>query len=122
MFFTKSVNEIGMHYLIKSLKEKDKNTVITYEEAIAISNAERKKLIKKYPIDVVHHLDARFRHHISTMKKTRSLGEYSIEDFFYCVEFQQRGSAHIHCLSTKINNVYMHFPFVETQHDKRSLQ
>ena len=56
--FTKSVNEIGMNYLIKSLKEcipisfsnlvsvlnkslkeKDKNTVITYEEAIAISNA-----------------------------------------------------------------------------------
>ena len=27
-----------------------------------------------------------------------SLGKYNIKDFFYRVEFQQRGSAHIHCL------------------------
>ena len=32
------------------------------------------------------------------MKKEMSLGEYHIEDYFYHVEFQQRGSAHIHCL------------------------
>ena len=63
-----------------------------------MSKSERSKQIKKYPIDVVHHLDALFRHHIAAMKKTRSLGEYSVADFFYRVEFQQRGSAHIHCL------------------------
>ena len=53
---------------------------------------------EKYPIDVVQHLDCVFRHHINTMKKQMSLGEYHIEDYFYRVEFQQRGSAHIHCL------------------------
>ena len=53
---------------------------------------------EKYPIDVVQHLDCVFRHHINTMKKEMSLGEYHIEDYFYRVEFQQRGSAHIHCL------------------------
>ena len=103
VFFTKSINEIGMHQLIKSLKEKDGRCVITFEEAVAISNAERNKLLRKYPIDVVHHVDARFRHHISTLKKNCSLGEYSVDDFFYCVEFQQRGSAHIHCLFWLIN-------------------
>ena len=103
IFFTKSVNETGMVYLIKSLQEKDQNKVITYEEAKAMSKSERSKLIKKYPIDVVHHLDALFRHHIAAMKKTRSIGEYSVADFFYRVEFQQRGSAYIHCLFWLIN-------------------
>ena len=87
IFFTKSVNEIGMVYLIKSLQEKDQNKVITYEEAKAMSKSERSKLIKKYPIDVVHHLDALFRHHIAAMKKTRSLGEYYVADYFYRIEF-----------------------------------
>ena len=92
IFFSKSVNETGMVYLIKSLQEKYQNKVITYEEAKAISKYERRKLIKKYPIDVVHHLDVRFRHHIAAMKKTRSLGEYSVADFFYRVEFSKGGA------------------------------
>ena len=32
-----------------------------------------------------------------------SLGAYHIEDYFYHVEFQQRGSAHIHCLFWLVN-------------------
>ena len=103
VFFTKSVNEVGMNDLIKSLKEKDGNSIITYEQVMSITNAERNKLIKKYPIDVVHHVDARFRHHISTLRKPCSLGTYSVEDFFYRVEFQQRGSAHIHCMFWLLN-------------------
>merc|ERR1711873_131785 len=79
IFFTKSVHETSMLALMKSLQEK-------------------KKLIKKYPIDVVNYLDALFRHHINSMKKNNSFGKYHIEDYFYRVEFQQRGSAHIHCV------------------------
>ena len=88
IFFTKSVNETGMVYLTKYLKEKYQNKLITSEEAKAMSKSERSKLMKKYPIDVVHHLVALFRHYIAAMKKTRSLGEYSVADYFYCVEFQ----------------------------------
>merc|ERR1711867_41771 len=79
IFFTKSVHETSMFALMKSLQEK-------------------KKLIKKYPIDVVNYLDALFRYHINSMKKNNSFGQYHIEDYFYRVEFQQRGSAHIHCV------------------------
>ena len=98
IFFTKSVNETGMLHLIKALKEKDENRVISDDDVKAMNKAQRSKIIKKYPIDVVHHLDALFRHHITAMKKNMSLGDYHIEDYFYHVEFQQRGSAHIHCL------------------------
>ena len=63
-----------------------------------MTKQQKKKLIQKYPIDVVNFLDALFRHHINSMKKTNSFGKFHIEDYFYRVEFQQRGSAHIHCL------------------------
>merc|ERR1712002_1263663 len=96
IFFTKSVHETSMLPLIKSLQEKNK--VISNEEIYSMTKEEKKKLIKKYPIDVVHYLDALFRHHINSMKKNNSFGKYHIEDYFYRVEFQQRGSAHIHCL------------------------
>ena len=32
------------------------------------------------------------------MRKNNSFVQYHVEDYFYLVEFQQRGSAHIHCL------------------------
>ena len=98
IFFTKSVHETSMFALMKSLQEKDKKKVITDEEINSMTKAEKKKLIKKYPIDVVNYLDALFRHHIHSMKKNNSFGKYHIEDYFYRVEFQQRGSAHIHCV------------------------
>merc|ERR1712101_67648 len=75
-----------------------KNKVITDEEINSMTKEEKKKLIKKYPIDVVNYLDALFRHHINSMKKNISFGKYHIEDYFYRVEFEQRGSAHIHCV------------------------
>merc|ERR1712121_49059 len=35
---------------------------------------------------------------IDSMTKKNSFGQYHREDYFYRVEFQQRGSAHIHCV------------------------
>ena len=42
-----------MFALMKSLQEKDKKKVITDEEINSMTKEEKKKLIKKYPIDVV---------------------------------------------------------------------
>merc|ERR1712002_1354077 len=98
IFFTKSVHETSMLPLIKSLQEKDNNKIISNEEVNSMTKQQKKKLIQKYPIDVVNFLDALFRHHINSMKKSNSFGKFHIEDYFYRVEFQQRGSAHIHCL------------------------
>ena len=98
VFFTKSVNESGMLHLIKALKEKDEKRIINDYEVKEMSKSERIKIIKKYLIDVVHHLDTLFCHNICEMKNNMLLGEYHIKDFFNQVRFQQRGSAHIHSL------------------------
>ena len=98
VFFTKSVNETGMLHLIQALRQKDENRIITEDEVKDMTKAERKKIIKKYPIDVVNHLDALFRHIITGIQKDMSLGQYHVKDYVYWVEFQQRGSAHIHCI------------------------
>ena len=89
-------------------RKKRKKKVITDEEINSMTKAEKKKLIKKYPIDVVNYLDALFRHHINSMKKNNSFGKYHIEDYFYRVEFQQRGSAHIHCVCVSIFSFTTH--------------
>merc|ERR1712112_533641 len=85
-------------FFTKSVQEKDSNKIISNEEVNSMTKQQKKKLIQKYPIDVVNFLDALFRHHINSMKKSNSFGKFHIEDYFYRVEFQQRGSAHIHCV------------------------
>merc|ERR1712215_340002 len=67
IFFTKLVHETSMLPLIKSLQEKDKKKIITNEEINSMTKEQKKKLIQKYPIDVVYFLDALFRHHITSI-------------------------------------------------------
>ena len=76
----------------KALKQKDKNRIISYDDVNAINKSLRTKLIKKYPIDVVQHLDCVFRQHINTIKKQMSLGEYYIKYYFYCVSAKRECS------------------------------
>jgi len=55
-------------------------------------------LLRKYSRDVVHHFDARFRTLLQVLQKLSSLGKYKLANYFYRIEFQQRGSAHAHCV------------------------
>merc|ERR1711974_124924 len=98
IFFTKSAYESKMIELIQSLLEKDKNKLMTPDDVLNLSAKEINDLLYKYPIDVTYHLDARFRNVLNQLKKSRSLGDYKVTDQFYRVEFQQKGSAHVHCI------------------------
>ena len=66
--------------LIKALREKDEIRMNNYDEVKDMSKSVR--IISKYPIDIVNHLDALFRHHISEIKRNMSLGEYHADNFF----------------------------------------
>ena len=46
---------------MKGLQEKDKNQHVTMQEVENLSKKQRYALLKRYPVDVVHHFDARFR-------------------------------------------------------------
>ena len=50
--------------LIKALREKDEIRIINYDEVKNMSKSVRIKVIRKYPIGVVNHLDALFKTYI----------------------------------------------------------
>ena len=98
IIFTKSVYESSKIPLIQVLQQRDENRFVTKDEVKEMTKAERSKIMKKYPIDVVNHLDALFIYIILGWKKNISLGKHHIEDYLYRVKFQKRGNARIHCL------------------------
>ena len=98
VFFTKSLHKTGMKYLIQALRKKDENIIITKDRVKDMTKAERKNIIKKYPIDIVNYLEALFGSIISGLKKNMSLGQCHNKDYFYRVDFPQRRCAYIHCL------------------------
>ena len=98
LFFTTSHGEMHLLHLLKALKEKDVRREVLWDEVREMGSGERYSLLKKYPIEVVSHLDARFKHRVSSLRQKKSLGKYHVADYFYRIEFQQRGSAHIHCM------------------------
>lgn len=102
LFFTKSACEIQYLELLQSLTEKENNRPMTLQEIEDLkemSNGQRYSILKKYPVDVVYHIDARFREQIKRLEMSNDLlGMYKFVDYSYRIEFQQRGSAHMHCL------------------------
>ena len=102
LFFTKSAHEINYTELLQSLMEKELKRPLNDEDIddiMNMSNTQKYKLLRKYPVDVVYHLDARFREQIKVFEKADDiLGKYKAVDYSYRIEFQQRGSAHIHCI------------------------
>ena len=63
-----------MMHLIQALRQKDENRFITEDELKDMTKAKWEKIIKKYPIDVVNHLDALLRHIILGLKKNILVG------------------------------------------------
>lgn len=77
-----SVHERGMINLMQALQQKDENKIVTEDEVKEMAKAEKRKIIKRYPIDIVNHMDALFRHIILGLMKNMLLGKYHIEDYF----------------------------------------
>lgn len=70
----------------------------TEEDVLKMSWEEKCKLIKADPVTCARYFDYRFQrfYHEILCHKTHPVGE--ILDFFYRIEFQQRGSPHVHML------------------------
>ncbi|CAC5399806.1 unnamed protein product [Mytilus coruscus] len=70
------------------------NVKLTKEDVENMSWEERCSLIRKNPITAARQFDYRVQQFVVLVIKARVLG--NISDYYYRVEFQQRGSPHIH--------------------------
>jgi hypothetical protein len=97
-FVTFSAAENHWHDLMKKLGKLIDNRDYTHEEIENMSKKEKQRLITADPITCARHFNHRTRILFSDFLKSAQgpLGE--MKEFFYRVEFQHRGSPHLHCL------------------------
>ena len=84
--------------LLKCLSKLVHNKVLTSEEVESLTWKEKCILIKSDPVTCARYFDHRFHSFFFHVMrdKIKPIGE--IIDFFYRIEFQQRGSPHVHML------------------------
>ncbi|XP_059178285.1 uncharacterized protein LOC131957470 [Physella acuta] len=98
-FITLSAAETHWPELIVSLMRTVHKKDITEEEAMALSFNQKAELIRKDPVTCALHFDHRFRELRKTWNTEGGpFEDYKMENLYYRIEFQHRGSPHVHML------------------------
>ena len=100
LFMSFSANDLNWSDLIVTLGKLVDNKNYSEEvENNSLPWETRSRLVQSDPITCVRHFDNRVSQFIQTILKSESSPLGLLGDFFYRVEFQQRGSPHIHMLA-----------------------
>ncbi|XP_078328660.1 uncharacterized protein LOC144623788 [Crassostrea virginica] len=84
--------------LIRALGILNDGKEYTDEEINDMTWFEKTKLVQKDPITCTRYFDHRFRMFMNIVLKSDHNPIGNVKDFFYRVEFQQRGSPHVHMI------------------------
>jgi len=96
-FITLSAAETRWPKLIVLLKRNVDRVEINEEEALNLQFREKARLIRTDPVTCARYSDYRYREVLKLMKKPgRIFGRNFVTTNYWRVEFQQRGSPHIH--------------------------
>ncbi|XP_065370889.1 uncharacterized protein LOC135963037 [Calliphora vicina] len=96
-FITLSAAESQWPELLVILVKVVQNRVITEEEALNLTTQEKYNLIRLDPITSSRYFDQRIRHLFKHFKSAAGIfGEHKVVKFYWRIEFQQRGSPHVH--------------------------
>ena len=96
-FMSLSSADTRWSFLLKALSQLD-GIILSDEEVAKLSWNEKTKLVQKDPITCSRIFDERVRKFIQIFLKSSHDPIGHVTDYFYRVEFQQRGSPHIHML------------------------
>ena len=100
LFLSLSANDLQWSELIIALGRLVDNKDYTAEiERNTLPWTTRSRLVQSDPVTCVRHFDHRVSKFIQTILKSPQSPLGVLQDFFYRVEFQQRGSPHIHMLA-----------------------
>ena len=98
-FMTLSAAETKWLPLLVALMKTVRNRVVTEEEAENLSYLEKRELISLDPVTCVRYFDYRLHKLLNIFKKANCLfGKHRVVDFYLRVEFQLKGSPHMHLL------------------------
>ena len=82
--------------LLRMLAKLNDGIVYSEKEVNDLTWQEKTKLVQKDPVTCSRYFDHRVQEFLNTVLKSASDPIGKVKDFFYRVEFQQRGSPHIH--------------------------
>ena len=100
LFISLSANDLYWSELIVSLgKLVDKKDYSRDIQNSSLSWETRSRLVQTDPVTCVRHFDNRVSQFINTILRNPDCPLGALKDYFYRVEFQQRGSPHIHMLA-----------------------
>ena len=98
-FLTLSAAETRWSELIVILVRILENREISLEEAYQMSWEHKCNLIRKDPVTCARYFDRRVRELFKLIRtKGGPFAEFEVEDFYIRIEFQHRGSPHVHCI------------------------
>ena len=99
IFLTVSAAEMRWTELIITLKKVLEKVDISVEECNQLTWQAKMKLIQNDPITCARYYNYRIQELFKLLKcKNGIFDEYDLEDYYYRVEFQHRGSPHVHCM------------------------
>ena len=84
--------------LLKMLAKLNNGVSYTNEDIDGLTWQEKTKLVQKDPVTCSRYFDHRVQEFLNTVLKSHCEPIGKLRDYFYRVEFQQRGSPHIHML------------------------
>ncbi|KAG2192542.1 hypothetical protein INT47_011655 [Mucor saturninus] len=95
-----ALDEEKLQKIIVILKKVVDGEDVTEEEAARISSADVYRLIQSDAPTCSRYFDRRFHHLKSTWKPPHGpFGYYAMKDYYYRIEFQNRGSPHVHMMA-----------------------
>ena len=96
-FITLSADDMNWPDLMYVLAKRDGQN-LTDEQVLEMTKSERVRLLCAYPVIVAQHFNHRFHSFLNYILKGNGNPIGEVVDYFWRVEFQQRGSPHVHSL------------------------
>ena len=101
IFLTLSSAEFDWPELLQEVAETGYRRKFTIEEINSLSNREKNRLISQNVVITTLHFNRKFQK-LFTLMKHNFFGvegnQYKVSSFFFRIEFQMRGSPHVHSL------------------------
>ena len=98
LFLTLSAAETRWVHLLKILSETVDNGTLTDEDVDQLTWSHKCRLISSDPVTCARHCYYSIQHYFNDFLKSKVNPFGQLKDFWYRIEFQHRGSPHMHCL------------------------
>jgi len=98
LFLTFSAAETRWVHLLKILSQVVDNVTLSDEDVNVMSWSTKCRLISSDPVTCARHFDHSVHEFFNTVLKSPLSPFGKLADFWYRIEFQHRGSPHMHCL------------------------